>query len=170
MRQKTAKRQEKKEKLKTHFEGLKQKIIDKILQIISGVVNEHGTLEASMLIGKRTMDDASFPVLFGFEEIDEYQAFQTHYPTTDKKWRELVTQVWKQNEDVNAALKEVEEFISNNPDLPPIKPYDPSKEEKVIPQTITLLYRAIYSTAQGQRPRFDFSKLNIATKEATSIS
>jgi len=156
-----AKRQEKKGKLSTHFDGIRQKIIYTIVQIISGIADDYGTLDASTLRGSKTMDDDPFPILFGFEERDEYQAFQTHYPTTDKKWQELVTQTWKHNEDVEAAIKELEEIIKNNPDLPPIKPFAPSKEEKVIPETITLIYRAIYSIAQGQRPLYDFSELHV---------
>jgi len=50
-----ARRQEKKEKLKTHFEGLYQKIISQIFQIISGVVDECGTLDASTLRGSRML-------------------------------------------------------------------------------------------------------------------
>ena len=156
-----AKRQEKKEQLKTHFEGLKQNVIFKILQIISGVINDHGTLEASTLRGNRTMDDDPFPLLFGFEEMDEYQAFQVHYLEIDRTWRELITLIWKHNKDVEAALKELEETIGNSKDLPPIKPDVTPIEEKVIPATITLLFQATYYLAQGERPQWDFSKLHV---------
>jgi len=147
--------------LKNHFEELKQVVISEILAIISGVINDHGTLEASTLRGRRTIDDPRFPLLFGFEERDEYQAFQIHYPDTDKKWRELLVEIWKQNEDVETTLKNIEEYITSNPCFPPIKPYPP-KEEKVLPETITQIYQAIYSIAQGQHPRYDFSKLEVS--------
>jgi hypothetical protein len=156
-----AKRQEKKEKLKIHFEGLKQSIIVKIFQIITGVINDYGTLEASTLRGNMTMEDAHFPILFGFEEMDEYQAFQAHYPEIDKTWRELIALIWKQNEDVESALGEIEEYINENPDLPPVKKYYPLTEEKVISGTIPLIYRAIYSIAKGENPQCDFSKLHV---------
>ena len=150
------------EALEKHFKELGQAVILEVLNIISGVINDYGTLEASTLRGNRTMDDPPFPLLFGFEERNEYQAFQTHYPDADKIWRELITKTWEHNNDVDAALKEIEEYINNDPDLPPIKPYDSSKEEKVIPATIRRIYQTIYSISQGQRPRYDFSKLRVS--------
>ena len=155
----------KQEALEKHFEKLKQIVILEILKIISGLRNDHGALEASTLREKRTMDDPPFPLIFGFEELEEYQSFQAHYPETDKAWRELVTKTWKQNEDVSAALKEIEEYINKNPYLPPIKPYNPPNEEKVMPEIITVIYQSIYSIAQGQRPVYDFSKLHVSDYE-----
>jgi len=156
-----AKRQEKKGKLSTHFDGIKQKIISPILQITSGIVDEYGTLDTSTLRGSRTMDDDPFPLILGFEEIDEYQAFQIHYPATDRKWRELITQTWTHNKDAKDALKELEEKIVSNKNLPPIKPGVQPTEEKVIPTTTVLLFQATYYLAQGERPRWDFSKLHV---------
>ena len=159
------KKNKKQEALEKHFEELEQTVILEILKIISGVINDQGTLEASTLRANRTMDDPPFPLLFGFEERDEYQAFQVHYSKTDETWRGLLVKIWKQNEDVNATLKEIEEYISNNPDLPPIKPYNPSKGEQVIPETITLIFQAIYSIAHGRRSLYDFSKLRVSDYE-----
>ena len=159
------KKNKKQEAIEKHFEELKQTIIMNILKIISGVINNYGTLEASTLRGNRTMDDPPFPLIFGFEELDEYQAFQAHYPETDKAWRGLIVNIWKQNEDVSTALKEIEEYINNNPDFPPIKAFTTPTEEKVIPETIKLIYQTIYSIAQGQTPQYDFSKLHISKYE-----
>jgi len=146
--------------LKNHFEELKQVVISEILTIISGIINDYGTLEASTLRGSRTIDDPPFPLLSGFEERGEYQAFQIHYPDADGEWRGLLVKIWKQNEDVEAALKKIEEYITSNPYFPPIK--DPSKDEKVLPGTIKQIYQAIYSIAQGQRPPYDFSELDVS--------
>jgi len=154
-----ARRQEKKEKLKTHFEGLNQKIISQILQIISGIVDECGTLDASTLRGSRTMEDDPFPAILGFEVLDEYQSFQAHYPSTDQKWRELITQTWTHNKDAEAALKELEEIIISKSNLPPIKPDDTSVEEKIISSAIPLLFKSIYYSVRGEKPRYDFTKM-----------
>jgi hypothetical protein len=159
------KQNKKQEALEKHFEELKKTIILEILTIVSGVINDYGTLEASTLRGNRTMEDAPFPLLFGFEERDEYQAFQSHYPKTDKTWRGLITQIWEQNEDVNVALEEIREYINNNPDLPLVKVYYPPTEEKVMTETVTLIYQAIYSIAHGEQPLYDFSKLHVSDYE-----
>jgi hypothetical protein len=154
-----AKRQEKKEKLKTHFEGLKQKVISQILQIIPGIVDEYGTLDASTLRGSRTMEDDPFPIILGFDVRDEYQSFQAHYPVTNKKWRELIAQTWTHNKDAEVALKELEEIIKNKSSLPPIKLDDTLAEEKIIFSAIPLLFKSIYHLVQGKKPRYDFSKM-----------
>ena len=147
--------------LEKHFEELKQTVITEILKIILGVVNDCGTLEASTTRESRTIEDAPFPISFGFEERNNYQALQAHYPEIYKTWRELITQILKHNEDVDATLEEIEEYINNNPDLPQVKLYDPPTEEKVTPSTIRRIYQAIYSIAQGQRPQYDFSRLHV---------
>lgn len=156
-----AKRQEKKGKLQTHFDGIKEKIIGNTIQIVANAINDHGIIDASILRGSRTTDDDPFPLIIGFEETDEYQAFQVHYPNTDKTLQALINETWKHNKDVNNVREEIEQYVNSHPDLPTVKPYNPVKGGMVVTQAISHIYSTIYSIAQGQRPYCDFSKISI---------
>lgn len=154
-------KKEEKEKLKSHFNEVKEIIISPLLQIIDGLQLRNGYLEASSIISLREMLDLSnypFPLKLGLEERDEYASFKAHFPRIEEKLQELIGKTLRHNETAKDFFNSVREHIESDPNLPPIKPDTRPIEEKVISHTIGYMVQTLYYVALGYKPIYDFNK------------
>jgi uncharacterized phage infection (PIP) family protein YhgE len=158
---------EKKEKLKTHFNGI-SKLIGQISNTIDSVTITGGRLEPINIRGNRTVEDIArmpFPKSFDFEEMEQYQSFKSHYPMMEYQWQDYKRNTSEQNKNAEAFEDMVSQLLKSKLNLPTINHTLPSIMEGIEPYAPSIICRTLYEVAQGQTPAHDLNKaVDIETK------
>lgn len=89
-------KREERNKLKVHFEDLKSKVGDPMMDMASHIAERYGKLGTFNTFGD-IVSESPFPSAFDFEEGDQFDSFKMHFPRLATKWEKLNRKINKHN-------------------------------------------------------------------------
>lgn len=108
------KRREEDGKLRRHFEELKSKVGNPMMEVASHLTEGYGKLEIFNTFAD-IVSRSPFPSSFNFEEGDQFVSFRLHFPALATKWQELKRRIKEHNDERNRFQQEIETDLAPLP-------------------------------------------------------
>jgi len=101
------------EKLKVHFEDLKNEVINPIVSFANRLSGGYGCLGSSLSFGDIVQfDPLSSENLKDFEKSESFESFRVHFPSITSEWEHLKEEGIIHNSDRQCFMKEIADSIA----------------------------------------------------------